>query len=290
VLAWAWDTVAGPVLDALGYVGPPGLVWPRLWWCPVGVLGYLPWHAVGHHADLGTRTSPACESPRTVLDRVVSSYAITIRALAHARAGRAKPSAPATIVIAVPDAPGAQRLDGVREEARLLVELVPGASEPPRPTRLGVLAALPKHSIAHFACHGLANWADPSASCLLLYDCDVAPMTAADISALRLEGGLAYLSACDTSVTSQNLIDEAVHITGAFHLAGYQQVVGSLWPVSDTVASMVAVEVYQHLTSKGTRLPEVGGTAEALHHATRHLRTRLPGLPIIWASLTHTGI
>ncbi len=290
VLAWAWDAVAGPVLDALGYCRQPETTWPRLWWCPVGVLGFLPWHAAGHHEEIGTTMSAASENPRTVLDRVVSSYAITIRALAHARARRAASGDCATIVIAVPDAPGARLLDGARKEARLLAELVPQADELPHPTRLSVLAALPRYAVAHFACHGVANWAEPSASRLLLYDCDTSPMTVADVSALRLTGGLAYLSACDTGLTNPSLIDEAVHITGAFHLAGYQHVIGALWPVSDEIASMIAIDVYRHLTTDGTRPPDVGATAEALHHATRRLRAHVRGLPVIWAPLTHTGI
>jgi hypothetical protein len=31
--------------------------------------------------------------------------------------------------------------------------------------------------------------------------------------------------------------DEALHITGAFQLAGYPQVIGSLWPVLDSANS-----------------------------------------------------
>jgi tetratricopeptide (TPR) repeat protein len=76
-LAWLWDTVAGPVLDALGLTPhAPGAGWPRVWWIPTGPLAFLPLHAAGYH---GTAEG------RSVLDRVVSSYAPTLRTLAHAR-------------------------------------------------------------------------------------------------------------------------------------------------------------------------------------------------------------
>jgi tetratricopeptide (TPR) repeat protein len=82
-LEWLWDAAASPVLTHLGYNGPPepGQPWPRIWWAPGGLLGMLPLHAAGHHR------SP--ERHDTVLDRVVSSYTPTIRALAYARERKA---------------------------------------------------------------------------------------------------------------------------------------------------------------------------------------------------------
>jgi hypothetical protein len=60
ILGWLWDTVAGPVLDRLGITGPPGEgePWPRLWWCPSGLLSFLPLHAAGHHGRPGSSASP----------------------------------------------------------------------------------------------------------------------------------------------------------------------------------------------------------------------------------------
>jgi hypothetical protein len=39
-----------------------------------------------------------------------------------------------------------------------------------------------------------------------------------------------------------------------------------------------------------TTRPDIAATAVALHHATRRLRARFPGLPMLWAPLTRTGI
>jgi hypothetical protein len=96
-LGWLWDTVAGPVLDALGITGPPrdGEPWPRLWWCPSGVLSFLPLHAAGHHDT----------AYDTVLDRVVCSVTPTLRALAHSRRAAGSPSrrrADRAVVVAMP--------------------------------------------------------------------------------------------------------------------------------------------------------------------------------------------
>ncbi len=283
VLTWIWDTIAGPVLAALGRTATPDdQAWPRVWWCPVGILAYLPLHAAGHYHDSADRPHP-----RTVLDLVISSYITTVRGLAYAR--RQHADSGQALIVAVPDAPGASPLPGAAAEAGALAELIPGAHVLPHPTCSTVLDALPRHPAAHFACHGYADWANPAASQLILYDHDTTPLTVADISARHLTGALAYLSACETAVTSLALANEAVHITGAFHLAGYQHVIGTLWPINDATARDLACDIYSHLTHDGTTLPDTGRAPHALHHATRRLRDRYPRTPSLWAGHTHTG-
>jgi tetratricopeptide (TPR) repeat protein len=286
-LAWMWDAIAEPILAALGHTTGPAAdqQWSRVWWCPVGILAYLPLHAAGHHNDL-TVGQP---NPRTVLDRVVSSYTTTVRGLAYARTQNPDPDAITTLIIAVPDPPDAPPLDGAAAEADLLASLIPEARSLPYPTRDSVLSELPACPVVHFACHGYADWDKPAASQLTLYDHQIAPLTVADIGALHLTGGLAYLSACDTTVTNLALTNEAVHITGAFHLAGYQHVIGTLWRVSDTAARDLASDIYTHLTHHGSTPPDINRAALALHHAARRLRGKYPASPTIWAAHTHTG-
>lgn len=297
VLAWMWDTITGPVLAELGYTSTPGAgeQWPRVWWCPVGALAYLPLHAAGHHSDLTSDTPALRVNPRTVMDRVISSYTATLRGLAYARAqSRARPpdqaSPQGTVIVAVPDAPGVQPLPGVSAEAETLATLIPDAQVLPHPTRVRVLDALTSHAVAHLACHGYANLANPAASQLILPDYQTTPLTVADLTARRVMSDLAYLSACDTAVTSQELADEAVHMSGAFHLAGYQHVIGTLWPIMDRAAMELAVDFYTCLTHGSTTPPDTHLAANALHHAIRNLRARYPARPTLWASHTHTGI
>ena len=289
VLAWLWDTVTGPVLEAIADGNPA-----RVWWCPVGALAQLPLHAAGHHEERPGRDahgesgrSLGCR-PRTVLDRVVSSYTPTLRSLAYARSQSGR-LAGSTVVVAVPDAPGTPELRGVVAESRALMRLMPDATVLARPTRERTLAALTKHQVAHFACHGHADSREPGASKLVLYDYWRAPLTVADVAALRLSAGLAFLSACDTTVTTQTLADEAVHIAGAFHLAGYQNVIGTLWPIDDRATVRLVENFYSHLTDGGTSPPDPARSAVALHHATRDLRDNYLDQPDIWAGFTHTG-
>ncbi|MEV7011144.1 CHAT domain-containing protein [Streptosporangium sp. NPDC051022] len=295
VLGWLWDTVAAPVLAELGHTATPapGREWPRLWWCPVGVMAYLPLHAAGHHHDIVTDGA----SPRTVMDRVVSSYTTTVRALAYARRSptpsdvRTAGHRPA-LIVAMPSTPGARPLPGADDEARRLSGLLRNATllRGPHATHQAVLAALPAHSVVHFACHGTSDWNDPGASRLLLFDHTTRPLTVSAISRLRLTGAdLAYLSACETSDTHPRFVDEGVHITAAFQLAGFRNTIGTLWSINDQVAARVAEEVYTQLTDEGSRTADTSRTALALHNATRHLRAALFDTPTLWACHVHTG-
>jgi tetratricopeptide (TPR) repeat protein len=285
-LAWIWDTIAHPVLEALGYDHVPesGEAWPRLWWCPVGPLAYLPLHAAGHH------DGAEC----WVMDRVISSYTPTLRSLGYARSRRADTpsdiSRSAAVIVAVPAVPGVSPLPAARSEARAISALVPGARILEDPAAADVLAALAECPVAHFACHAYTHWASLGASRLVLRDYATAPLTVANISRLQLPGVLAYLSACSTAVTGPELADESVHVASAFHLAGYQHVVGTLWPVGDRLAARLAEDFYRRLTGTDPMGGEPPAVAEALHHAVRSTRTRQSGVPAIWAAYIHIGI
>ena len=119
----------------------------------------------------------------------------------------------------------------------------------PEATREAVLAALPGARWAHFACHGSADLADPSASRLLLDDHQTAPLTVVDVARLRLDDAeLAFLSACSTARPVGRLADEAIHLASAFQLAGYRHVIGTLWPIGDQHAVDIADDIYTALT------------------------------------------
>ncbi|MEU3097010.1 CHAT domain-containing protein [Streptomyces sp. NPDC006967] len=307
VLQWLWDTAAGPVLDALGararpsgrHAGDdrenPAL---RVWWVPGGPLALLPLHAAGHHAD-----PPDAPERRTVLDRVVSSCTPTVRALRHAReraraAGAPSHSATASaLVVAMPTTPGLppdKDLKGVRKEvaairsvwpaSEILMEAGADATVPGTPpTRDAVLARLPHHPVAHFACHGDSHPTDPSRSGLLLHDHATGRLTVAALRPVTLDGAqLAYLSACRTAVSeATELTDESIHLVSAMQLAGFPQVIGTLWQVADTVAADLAAEFYEQLTTDAA--------AAVLHRATLGIRARYPRFPYLWAAYLHSG-
>ncbi|WP_371551398.1 CHAT domain-containing protein [Streptomyces sp. NBC_00554] len=314
VLEWLWDTAAGPVLDALGYYSQPSREadWPRVWWAPGGLLGLLPLHAAGYHTD-------PVDDPgrRTLADRVVSSYTPTVRALRYARRHPPAPSAPARALIVAmpttPDLPNDGLLVHVRAEAAMLCSRLPNpvllreptpsddepsAASPSLPTRDNVLAHLPACPIAHFACHGASNPDDPSRSMLLLHDHVSQPLTVASLAPVRLDQvQLAYLSACRTAaLDTAELIDEAIHLTSAFQLAGFPHVIGTLWEIDDRIAVTVADAFYSHLRTPAGTI-DTSRAAWALHQAVRSVRDGddLPGrldrtrIPFLWAAYLHAG-
>jgi tetratricopeptide (TPR) repeat protein len=305
VLAWTWDHVTGPVLGRLGLHGPtPAGEWHRLWWSPGGALASLPLHAAGHHGEApgavpegGSVPAPvaAGPGPRTVLDRVVSSYTPTVGALRYARARAAAPRPHGPLLaVALPETPGARPLGGARREVEVLRGLLPTeVLSEERATFEQVMEALPRHPCVHFACHGVSEPADPSNGRLLVYDHATRPLTVREISRLELPAArLAVMSACETARGGGELADEAIHITSAFQLAGYPNAVGTLWPVHDAVAVRVTRLLYRELCTEGADGgPELDDTrtAHALHRAVLRCRAAYAASPSLWAAHVHAG-
>ncbi|MFD3484485.1 CHAT domain-containing protein [Streptomyces sp. NPDC058665] len=296
-LDWLWSAVTGPVLDRLGLEVPPeGEELPRIWWSPGGLLGTLPLHAA----------APDGNGPGA-LDRVVSSYAPTLRTLHHARTrapARPRSDAPAAdtpapdapgdslLIVAVPEADGLPALPGAREEADWLARRLPYATllADGAATRAAVDARLRDHAHVHFACHAVSDPLRPSNGRLVLHGPPDASPTVRDLARLRLPGArLAYLSACDTMRISAELADESVHIASAFQMAGFPHVVGSLWPVDDRIGARVARGLYERLDPADGGPLTVDGTARALHRAVCELRAEYPRTPSLWACQVHAG-
>jgi len=279
-LEWLWDALANPVLNALGYTGAPevGGRWPRVSWCPTGLLSMLPIHAAGYAlpADDG--------EPRSVMDRVVSSYTTTIHALSLSDAPRpigtaAEESAP---LVVVPHAPGAPPLPWADREAEFLAETFAGTTVLSgwSATRWAVRRALNTHRYAHFAGHAVSDLHHPLNSSLLLTD---GLFSVRDICNIRLNHSeMVVLSGCGTGQPGLELADEAIHIASAFQMAGVRHVVGTLWPILDNIAGHFAELFY-------TSLAEGVDPAFALHTAVCELRDRYPDQPLVWAPLMHLG-
>ncbi|WP_445527969.1 CHAT domain-containing protein [Streptomyces cyslabdanicus] len=199
---------------------------------------------------------------------------------------------PRTLIVAQPEAPGASSLRGVAVEVAAVRALLPNTTliKDADATKEAVLAALGEHDAVHLACHAMTDVHSPGTSRLLLADHESTPLTVAELAALHLHGRqLAALSACSTAEISPDLTDEALHLTGAFQLAGFRHVIGALWPVSDATAGEVFRTFYAHLTSSGAHPPRTDEAAFALHTAVRELRAWYPATPSIWASYIHTG-
>jgi hypothetical protein len=309
ILEWLWDVAAGPVLEALGYHDQPApdARWPRVWWAPGGLLNLLPLHAAGYHGDNGRRT---------VMDRVISSYTPTLRALRHARQQAQRGAdAGSALIVSMPTTPGlpsGAALPGARIETATLAARVPDSvllvepdsHNPPDadqhltpenvlaslPTRANVLANLSGRGIVHFACHGLSDPVDPSRSMLLLHDYDRAPLTAAGLMSVNLHSaGLAYLAACSTGRAGPaELADEAIHLTTAFQIAGFPHVIGTLWAIGDRSAADITQTFYSYLAVEPGSM-DTTRSAHALHYAVRAMRDSYPQIPFLWAAYMHSG-
>ena len=287
ILESLWHRVTQPIMDALGFVSTPhNDIWPHVWWVPTGSLCHLPLHAAGKH-NRG--------SSDTVLDRVISSYTPSVKALIYAQ--RIKETSQKigrnvdfdtqrgvtgnTVVIAMEKTPElgiGSDLPFAGKEVDKLKKLFPllgmSTTEPLR-TRDDVLEKMRTCDIFHFAGHGKSDLLNPSTSCLLLDDWKVNPLTVEDLRNSRLQDSppfIGYLSACSTSANNvDNLNDESIHLVSAFQLAGFRHVVGTLWEVSDSACVDVAKMFYDRIRKENMTDVSV---CRGLHHAVRALRDR----------------
>lgn len=225
------------------------------------------------------------------MDRVISSYTPTVRALGYARERNSAPTVDQrAVIVAMPTTPNEHPLRYAVEEAeRVRARLRGAVLLADKPTKADVLSELNNCAIAHFACHG-ASHTDPSHSSLLLHDHPDTPLTVASLATIRLDSArLAYLSACRTAYhPDAALVDEAIYLTTAFQLAGYPHVVGTLWESDDELSVRVADAFYSGLVTDGG-LIDTRKAARALHHAVRAVRDELPNTPSLWAGYMHAG-
>lgn len=278
ILDWLYARVAEPVLRDLGFTAaqPPHAA-PRLWWCPTGLLSFLPLHAA----------RPRRPDAPAVLDRVVSSYTPTLRALLHARTRPAAPpgAPPRTLVVSVPESPGYVPLPGAVREVAEVRRLVPHAVviSGRDATTHAVAGALDRADWIHLVCHGEQNLSSPSEGRLQMYD---GPLTVRRLSQHHVRHGqLAVLSGCETVRGGIELTDEAITLASAVQLAGFQHVIGTLWAVTDAVAVRFAEAVYRRLAADAMSAEH---SARGVHLALWQLRDRYAS-PQAWAPFVHVG-
>ncbi|MDR6974084.1 tetratricopeptide (TPR) repeat protein [Streptomyces sp. 3330] len=283
-LRWLWHTTVRPVLDAVRPDGSHEL--PRIWWCPTGMLAFVPLHAAGEYGSLYGGSGGECAA-----DRVVSSYTTTLRALRHAAHGGPGvlvPSPGSPLVVA-PQTPDLPELPQAREESDALRRLYPGCTDliGPKATKSRILAELPRHSWFHFAGHGSQNAQVVRSAHLVPHDHALHGGIGADtLRALNLEHAeLAFLSACNTATGQLTLADDQAHVAGMLLGSGFRHVVAAQWTVRDGVAAQVATAFHRRVAAA-----PAGGVAPAvaLHQAVREVRRTHPE-PHLWAPFMHYG-
>lgn len=270
---WMWTAIAKPILDNLGYIGgASGSTWPRVRWILTGPLSKFPIHAAGYHKKRRANVS--------VIDRVVSSYSISIEAIlaTRRRAALVTRNAPQAVLISMEKTPDQDDLPNTSKEINYAEEWCKSVKMEVVRTcldRKAVLQCLGSCTLFHFAGHGKIDAEDPLQSRILLEDWQSNALTVADVLAINVREGaafMAYLSACRTGQIRHNqYLDESVHMISAFQLAGFRNVVGSLWEVEDEYSMCAAETIYTTLKDKGMSSDSV---CIGVHRATRLLREK----------------
>ena len=306
LLKLLWIALAKPVLDHLGY-RPCKSGWPHIWWIPTGILSLYPIHAAG----------TGLNKTANVMDRVISSYMPTLKALAQARSKYVRQArkyashsdstlesnkmTPTVAIITMHRTPSRVDLEFSEQEATVVNSYFPSSNRFHEPTSEVVLKTLRGEeapAIVHFSCHGETNYDDPSQSQLLMADWEVHPLTVAKLQRLNMQSSqLAFLSACFTANAGvEGLQDEIEHLASAMQVAGFTSVIGSLWNVGQDAALVVVTNFYKNLAEDCEGF-EAKRVAKALHLAVRALgeTTRVgannwKGNPVIWAPFIHFGV
>ncbi|RBA11796.1 hypothetical protein FPRO05_14233 [Fusarium proliferatum] len=176
-LSWLWDVCVKHIaaeISASRTNASGGL--PRVWWIGSGLASSMPFHAAGLHTR-GSKDNAYC--------KMISSYTPSIKALGYAqkqakRAQEALVAQDANIMLiaAIPTSPkgpgdkkAPKNLPGVEQEMREILPMTHShmhATVHAHPSADQVLEDLKTCRIAHFTCHGISDYSDPSNSGLIL--------------------------------------------------------------------------------------------------------------------------
>jgi tetratricopeptide (TPR) repeat protein len=278
VLSWLWEVAMKPILDFLGFVKLSSTDGdcPRVCWIPTGPLCRYPLHAAGHHG---------VESSEAVIDRVMSSYSSSVKAIIDSRrptVTRMGTTRARSMLISMEDTPGTTTLPFAGREVEMLHSLHLTMSLDPinAKSKQEVISKLPECSVFHFAGHGFTDRQDPSKSHLVLQDNGQSdPLEVGTLLSMNLRQSppfLAYLSACGTGqIKNDTFFDESIHLISAFRLAGFRHVIGTLWEVNDEYCIDMARITYEEIRDGGMTDDSV---CKGLHKASRELRRRCLGM------------
>lgn len=243
-----------------------------MWWIPTGPLSKFPLHAAGYHS---------LRSAETVLDRVMSSYASSIKAIIHGRCRRLQPAASAqALLVAMKHTPGNEVLPFATKEVAMVTSLCRSMSlQPTEPGRRkqDIKPNLQDCRIFHFAGYGGTDDYDASNSRLILEDGTLRVAELLEMNLLERSPFLAYLSACGTGrIKDERSTGESIHLMSAFQLAGFRHVIGTLWEVKDELCVEMARITYEGIRD-GAMTDE--SVCRGLHHASRMLRDQYLKVP-----------
>lgn len=272
-----WDAAMGPILARLEAAYPDRPI-RQITLVPTGLLALLPLHAAWDLKGDGRVYA---------LDTAPISYAPSARVLIDARKTAEEAETDRFLGVYEPRPTDASPLPGTEQEvidvSKRFSKALP-ALHHEEATVKSVLEQLATADVVHFACHGLADMAEPLRGGLLMAGGHW--LTVADLLKPGAVGArLAVLSACETGMVGTDLPDEAIALPTAFLQARYGGAVGSLWEVGDKSTTCLMTKFYAlWRTEKGVE------PAIALCQAQRWLRDETEyDHPLHWAPFYYSG-
>jgi CHAT domain-containing protein len=268
----AWKPLAQRLHARLIAPVPGALTKPRLILVSHGALHYLPWAALS-------------DGQRFLVDRVTLQQ-LPSASVMQFLASRMPATARDMLLLGNPDlGDKAMDLPGAEAEARAIKGIWPGSTILMRKaaTKGALTKAGQLFRVIHVAAHGEFNSAQPLASRLLMSPegADNGQLTAGDLYSLRLNADLVTLSACETGMGKVLSGDDVVGLTRGFLYAGANNIVASLWPVSDDETKFLMTSFYGNLR----KMPKV----DALRQAQLETKKRYPH-PFYWSAFQLTGM
>jgi tetratricopeptide (TPR) repeat protein len=213
---------------------------------PVGVMNWLPIQPVAARAGLALELRPALTSSTS----------------------ESKPPGPPLVVHSHGRG---RKLDAGLEESKRVAAML-GVEPVTDPVDLAEVGdRLGSSSFVHFACHGVADVADPDASGLRLGPRDEDRLTVRALAATMIEKGaprFVALSACQTGRTELAIPEQASSIGNVFIGHGARCVLSTLWNVDDRIARDFGIEFVRRWRSGTT-------AGEAYDLTLQELATRL---------------
>jgi CHAT domain-containing protein/tetratricopeptide (TPR) repeat protein len=260
-LAWLWERLLAPIHVHLRDVARLAANAPIVL-LPPGLLGVLPLHAAGPGPD-----------GRCFGDHWTVSYAPSVRSLLTCQDRRdARASQPARLLAAI-DPDGS--LSGARAEGPMLQQRFAAPGREPvvmtgkEATIARILGELPNATVFHASTHGTHDPVEPARSGLLLADgaLELDMLRHARLDAMRL----VFLSACESGLAGvRRLPEEFIGLPTGLVEAGAAAVVGSLWPIGDISAFLLARRFYDLMYDAAGE--ECMAPATALREACAWLR------------------
>ncbi len=210
----------------------PFLTGTSIVFVPVGVLNYVPFHALRTNAGYLIERFEITHAPSaSVWERLQERPARTAT----------KP-----LLMGFAD----ERIPLVETEVRNIKKILPGAKAlTGKSASFSAFSRLSsKHDLIHLACHGQFRPESPMFSSLHLAD---GWITVHDMYSQPLNASLVTLSACETGLSKVFAGDEILGLARGFLSAGASSLIVSLWTVNDRAAGELMARFYTFL-QRGT--------------------------------------